>query len=348
MQATSSAAARCTPIFRSLWLALMGAACMAYGGTVWAQNAAARVMVASGQAKAVDGLGRERVLEKGAELFTGDKVQTGDASLVQIRMNDGGYLSVRANTEMVIDRFVFDEKDPSKSSFLVSLLRGGFRSITGLIGRNNPSGYQIRASTATIGIRGTDHEPVLVLDTPQAQAQLQTQAPPGLYDKVNEGETFITTSSGVLALKRGDIGFAPLANNMPPQVLLKVPDFYRMELKTDGRDPKDGGANAGKGAGNMLRPSVSARREAQGQGQPQAAEPANPVNPPVKPTPPTAGMGSATTPVLTPDQKRAILQAITPTAPRSTTPGVLPTPVVPTVPTAPTAPAPPPPPPTQR
>ena len=167
------------------------AACLYPSGAVWAQNSATRVMAVCGQAKAVDAQGRERVLKKGTELFAGDKVHTADAALVQVRMNDGAYLSVRANTELVIDQFVYDEKDPRKSNFLVSLLRGGFRSITGLIGRSNPGGYQIRAATATVGIRGTDHEPVLVLDTPEAQSQ--TQGPLGLYDKVNDGETFISS-----------------------------------------------------------------------------------------------------------------------------------------------------------
>lgn len=344
MQAKPTPCVRRSPFLSSLWLALVGATVLTVGGSVWAQSAAARVMVVSGQAKAVDGQGHERMLEKGADLFAGDKVQTGDAALVQIRMNDGGYLSVRANTEMVIDKFVYDQKSPSQSSFLVSLLRGGFRSITGLIGRSNPNGYQIRSSTATIGIRGTDHEPVLVLDTPLAQGQLQTQAPPGLYDKVNDGETFITTSSGVLALKRGDVGFAPLASNVPPQVLLKIPDFYKLELKTDGRDPKDAGTDTDKRAGNLLRPSVSARREGQAQGQTHAAEPANPPAKPAQPNAATgAAMGTAPAPVLTPEQKRAILQAITPTAPRSTAPAVSPTPVAPMAPTAPA-----PPPPTQR
>ncbi len=326
------------------WLLMAAAVCLFSGGAAWAQNSAAKVMSVSGLAKAVDTQGRERVLEKGAELFTGDKVQTSDASLVQVRMNDGGYLSVRANTELVIDQFVYDEKDPGKSNFLVSLLRGGFRSITGLIGRVNPGGYQIRSSTATIGIRGTDHEPVLVLDTPEAQ--LQTQAPPGLYDKVNDGETFISSKGGVLALRRGDVGFAPLGTNLPPQVLLKVPDFYKIDLKTDARDPKDGGSgdgNKGAGTGNPLRPSVAARREAQAGGASGTSPaPANNTNntpptqttqPPTAPTPLTPP--PATTKPLTTEQRRAILQAITPTAPNNTTP----TTTAPS-PTAPNAPVP--------
>lgn len=327
-------ASRYTLYYWHAWLLLVAAACLCSGGTAWAQNSAARVMAVSGQAKAIDAQGRERVLAKGTELFAGDKVQTADAALVQVRMNDGGYLSVRANTELVIDQFVYDEKDPGKSNFLVSLLRGGFRSITGLIGRSNPAGYQIRAATATIGIRGTDHEPVLVLDTPEAQ--LQTQAPPGLYDKVNDGETFISSKGGVLSLKRGDVGFAPLATDLAPQVLLNIPDFYKIDLKTDARDPKDG-AEGNKGAtkGMQLRPSVAARREAQGGagGTTTAPAPANtaPVQTNPNPTNPTSPTAPAK-PVLTPEQKRTILQNISPTVPRTITPTAAPSPTAPTAP----------------
>ncbi|QTN29948.1 FecR domain-containing protein [Rhodoferax sp. AJA081-3] len=337
--------------------------CLLALDAAWAQNSAGVVMSVAGQAKAIDLQARERVLVKGAELFAGDKVQTADASLVQMRLHDGGYISVRPNTVMVLDRFEHDQKEPAKSNFLVSLLQGGFRSITGLIGRSNPNGYQIRTSTATIGIRGTDHEPVLVLDTPEAQ--LQTQAPPGLYDKVNDGETFISSQGSVLALRRGDVGFVPLAANVPPQVLLKIPEFYKLDLKTDARDAKDGaGADGNRraGAGTLMRPSVAARREAQAAGggsgtaptnpntAPPAAAPNTPINPtspiaaPTRPAPAATGTATGTNTVLTPEQKRAVVQAITPTAPRTTTP----TPVAPIAPTAPTAPTAPPPAPTQR
>lgn len=321
------------------------AASLTLASPAWAQlppppkPSAAVVMALSGQAKAIDGQGRERLLEKGATLYPGDKIVTADASLVQVRLHDGGYMSVRPNTEMVIDQFVFDEKEPLGSRFLVSLVRGGFRSITGLIGRSNPNGYQIRSATATIGIRGTDHEPVVVLDTPEAQAQVQ--APPGLYDKVNDGETFITSKGVVLPLKRGDVGFAPLNTNVPPQVLLKVPEFYKIDLKTDAREPRDGadGGKSGGNTGGMLRPSVSARREAlgngpnnanpnpgggaaDGPGAPAMAGPGQGQNPGL--TAPAqagtsntsggAGAGSgngSNTPALTVEQRRQLGQAIT-------------------------------------
>jgi hypothetical protein len=173
--------------------------------------------------------------------------------LVQMKLNDGGFLSIRSGTEMVFDRFVYDEKNAENSNFLVSLVRGGFRSITGLIGRTNPNAYQIRTTTATVGIRGTDHEPMVI---PEGNFAMSNLGPPGFYDKVNEGETFIRNAQGELALKRGQIGFTPANAEKPPLILLKIPDFYRMDVKTDARDTKDGADNKREG---LLRPSAAAR-----------------------------------------------------------------------------------------
>jgi hypothetical protein len=223
-----------------------------------AQLGAAKVMAVTGSAKAVDPQGIERQLEKGGVVHSGDKIVTGDGALVQMRLNDGGYLSVRSGTEMVIDRFVFDEKNAGNSNFLVSLIRGGFRSITGLIGKTNPEAYQIRTSTATVGIRGTDHEPMVIPENVPALAALGA---PGFYDKVNEGETFIRNQGGILSLKRGEVGFAPVIPANAPQILQKIPDFYKVEIKTDARDPQEGANNNRKApvAGGLLRPSLAAR-----------------------------------------------------------------------------------------
>lgn len=288
----------------------------------WAQNSAARVMSVAGTASATDAQGRVRPIAKGADVYTGDRVVTAESGLVQMRLHDGGYISVQPGTEMVIDQFVHDEKDASQSSFLVSLLRGGFRSITGLIGRTNPGGYQIRTSSATVGIRGTDHEPMLILDTPGMQAQ---DTPPGLYDKVNEGETFIRNQNGILALKAGDIGFSPMATDTPPQVLLKIPNFYRLQLRIDASDAKDAadgkpdGAKRRPGAiGDLLRPSVAARRDALSNTDGKPA-PVGTIAPVPLPTPVAPAAVAPATPLLTTEQKRAIVQTITAT-PQTTEP----------------------------
>jgi hypothetical protein len=48
------------------------------------------------------------------------------------------------------------EPASGKGNMLLSLVTGGMRAITGLLGRNQPDRVAYRAATATIGIRGTD------------------------------------------------------------------------------------------------------------------------------------------------------------------------------------------------
>jgi hypothetical protein len=224
------------PLTRLLYAACAALLLTFHPAAVRAQATAGQVMVVTGTVRVVDVQGKERTLEKGADVRSGDKIVTGQGALVQVRMNDGGYLSIRSETEMSIDNFVHNEKESSKSSFVVSLIKGGFRSITGLIGRANPDAYRVKASTATIGIRGTDHEPMLIL--PSATSA-PTMNPPGVYDKVNSGETYIQNERGILTLKPGQIGFTPFKPDASPQMVVKVPDFYRVNVKTDARDPKD-------------------------------------------------------------------------------------------------------------
>jgi hypothetical protein len=277
----------------------------------WAQLGAAKVMAVTGSAKAVDPQGIERLLEKGGVVHSGDKVVTGDGALVQMRLNDGGYLSVRSGTEMVIDRFVYDEKNASNSNFLVSLIRGGFRSITGLIGKTNPEAYQIRTSTATVGIRGTDHEPMVIPENVPAMAALGA---PGFYDKVNEGETFIRNQGGILSLKRGEVGFAPVIPANAPQILQKIPDFYKVEIKTDARDPQEGANNNNNNrkapaAGGMLRPSLAARIGT------LAPDAGTVTDPPILKSPTIGTLD----PVISPTQTEKTLSTTTLVAPTTTT-----------------------------
>jgi hypothetical protein len=106
---------------------------------------------------------------------------------------------------------------------VVSLLQGGFRTITGIIGRKNKDNYLIRTATATIGIRGTDHEPMVILVPGPGQAAI---AAPGTYDKVNVGIAYIRTDAGSVDIHRNQVGFAPVTR-AAPVILPKIPPFYK-------------------------------------------------------------------------------------------------------------------------
>ena len=205
--------------FRGYLLALAGAWLVATSGSVWAQGmAAGRFLSVTGDVKVVDADGKRRMAQRGADFRQGDTIVTGPNSLAQLRTGDGGLLSVRADTEMKLDKFAYAGENDSNASFLVSLVKGGFRTITGLIGRANRDGYRVTTPSATIGIRGTHYELVHVL--PQAASQ---QAPAGTYNRVFDGITTIQNKAGILLLvNREQTGFVSLPGNVAP-VLVAPP-----------------------------------------------------------------------------------------------------------------------------
>ena len=93
-------------------------------------------------------------LNRGAQINSGDNIITGRASQTQIRFSDGGLVSLAPNSQFNIDKYVDDNK-PEEDGFFASLLRGGMRGITGLVGKRNRESYKITTTTATIGIRGS-------------------------------------------------------------------------------------------------------------------------------------------------------------------------------------------------
>ena len=92
-----------------------------------------------------------------SEVFAGDMLITAKDSYAQLEMNDGTKMTIRPNSNLRIEAYQFRKEAPKEDNIVLRLLRGGFRTVTGLIGkRGNTDAYRLRAATATIGIRGTD------------------------------------------------------------------------------------------------------------------------------------------------------------------------------------------------
>ncbi len=98
--------------------------------------------------------GQTAPLEKGKDIESGQAIVTGATGRAQVKFTDGGLVSLQPNTEFKITNYV-DQADPKQDSFLVDLLRGSMRAITGLIGKRNRENYKVMTTTATIGIRGS-------------------------------------------------------------------------------------------------------------------------------------------------------------------------------------------------
>lgn len=172
-------------------------------------DTAGHVQFVIGDVQRVDATGQSHALLKGDAIGEGEMLVSAKGAMAQIKMLDGGVIALRPDTQIKFDSFRYTgQQDGSEHSF-TSLLKGGFRAITGVIGRVNKTNYRITTPSSTIGIRGTDHETVVVL------SDSGINAPTGTYNRVNAGETSITTERGTIFVLPNQMGFAGSANDLP-------------------------------------------------------------------------------------------------------------------------------------
>ncbi|WP_411883101.1 FecR domain-containing protein [Polaromonas sp. YR568] len=138
--------------FRHAALALIVAA--AFPAQAFAAGSAGVAQFIAGDVNVLRANGKTEALAKGKALESGESILTGNGGRAQVRFSDGGLVSLQPNTEFKIANYV-DEADPKQDRFLVDLLRGSMRAITGLIGKRNRENYKVTTTTATIGIRGS-------------------------------------------------------------------------------------------------------------------------------------------------------------------------------------------------
>ena len=191
---------------------------LAWTSLAWSVTAG-KVDLVEGDVRVLDvATTQERPLKLGDIISEGDTVMTGSKGELHLAMEDGGQLALRPNTRMQILKYKAEGGKNDTSVF--NLLQGAMRSVTGWIGKFNARNYQIRTSTATIGVRGTDHETRVI---PQGSSEGEA----GTYDKVNIGATQIRTKFGATQVSPNQAGFVPASERARPRLLAGVPAFFR-------------------------------------------------------------------------------------------------------------------------
>jgi len=135
---------------RILFAALVCAA----AAPVPAAEVVGRVLMAAGDASALRA-GKSVPLRYGAAIEDRDVLQTGARSNLQVRFRDESIMSLRAGTRLQIDEFKYSGRRGATESAFFRLVKGAFRTVTGLVGRSDHSRYGVVTPVATIGIRGT-------------------------------------------------------------------------------------------------------------------------------------------------------------------------------------------------
>lgn len=177
----------------------------------------ATIEFAEGAATVVSSDGASRAAKVGMKVLEGETLVTGANGEIHARTADYGFVALRPDTRFMVERI--RANGDAGDGVAMRLLRGTFRSITGWIGKYQSREYAIHTKIATIGVRGTDHEPMhLDADVPGAAA--------GTYDKVNSGATFIQGATGGVEVATGKAAFLGLGGTAP-KVLDQVPHVYR-------------------------------------------------------------------------------------------------------------------------
>jgi len=197
---------------KSCWHLMLFAALVAATGPVCAQGTeAGRFLSVVGDVRVGLEGAPQRAAQRATEFYEGESIITGAGALAQLRMFDGALMSVRGDTEIKLERFSYAGEQDRNASFFLSVLKGGLRTVTGVIGRQNRERYRITTATVTLGVRGTDFEIVHV--PPQAASG---EVPAGTYDRVFEGVTSMQNRAGVMLLvSRDQTAFAALQGTAP-------------------------------------------------------------------------------------------------------------------------------------
>lgn len=151
----------------------------------------------------------------GAKAYPGDTLITGARGYVRMEMTDGGEMVLRPDSRLKIEAYKFIEANPAEDSFVFSMLKGGLRTVTGLIGkRGNRDAYELNTYSATIGIRGTQFDLRVCQGDCGALAE-------GTYIAVRFGAVQISNPQGILPVASGQVAYVPLQR--PPIILPRDP-----------------------------------------------------------------------------------------------------------------------------
>lgn len=195
------------------------------------------VVMAVGRATATATQGVVRNLSKGAPVYSGELMSTGANSYLNLRFSDGAFFLLRPETRFEVKEHIttasvkapplaastqapappprVQPSSGSSGSVIASnndgsrawmtLLKGGFRTVSGLIGKVNRDAYRITTPVATIGVRGTRYSARLCQgECPDRDDLLQllrdaggdgSQSQTLLVTHVEEGAILITTGT---------------------------------------------------------------------------------------------------------------------------------------------------------
>jgi len=163
--------------------------------------------------------GQKKLLGVQSAVASGDLLTTEAETYARVKFVDGAEVVLRPNSQMRIEDYRYPEAKPETGNAVLSMLRGGFRAITGLIGKARPENVSVRTPTATIGIRGT-HLGGQICQGDCAGLSDAAGQPleNGLHIDVVDGAIVVSNAAGKITVGAGQFGFVRDSKSSPQLV----------------------------------------------------------------------------------------------------------------------------------
>ena len=174
--------------------------------------------------------GTMRILSQKSQVQPGDTLTTQKDSYAQLSFPDGSSMTMRPNTQMKIEGYQYSETKPQEDNAFFRLLKGGLRTVTGLIGkRGNQDAYKIGTTTATIGIRGSSGDTLDCTQGCDGVVDDGNKLEHGVYHTTYTGSYILENGAGSQIIGEGQFGFVKDANTAP-QILPGDPGLHLQDL----------------------------------------------------------------------------------------------------------------------
>src|SRR5690348_2054445 len=130
-----------------------------------------------------------RTLARRSDIYEHDTLTTDPSSSAEIAFTDDSSLALQENSSVTISQYSHGQGKPANSdAFVVDVIKGGFRTVTGLISKNNPGGYKASTPVVTVGVMGTIYS--LFFDPRKKTSSA----------KISSGSIVLSNSSGKVTL----------------------------------------------------------------------------------------------------------------------------------------------------
>ena len=144
--------------WRSIALLLMAFLAISFASGSIAQPSywIGEVSLVLGEASRSSQDGRRELLQQGSRVAEGDQIVTQSNGHVHVRFIDDALVSVRPNSQLIIDRYDYNAQFPERSAVKFELQEGVARAISGEAAKAARDRFRLNTPIAAIGVRGTD------------------------------------------------------------------------------------------------------------------------------------------------------------------------------------------------